>query len=257
MSDAPTDAVTVESAKGPGHPAPGTGRSPEAPGRSGAQPGDRSEDDAARADTLTLLGLLAHTELSAFSRLAADAALAPTLDQRLQLSRLAAAELGHLEEVLGRVAELGATAEAAMAPFRGVLVDFDARTVEQTWWERLLKAYVGYSVADDFCRLAARGLDERSRSVVEHALGDTGHAELVVAALEQAAQEDPTLASRLALWGRRVVGEALNVVQQATALHPGLTRLVARSEGTYDQARVFAELTAAHTRRMERLGLTA
>jgi len=75
--------------------------------------------------------------------------------------------------------------------------------------------------------------------------------------------------ARLALWGRRLVGEALGVVQRLLVQRPALVRLVAlgaaRSpvEGASVDApgapptKLFGELTAQHTRRMARLGLTA
>lgn len=216
---------------------------------------------AQSADTLELLGLVAQLELVAFARLAADAALAPTLAQRLQLTRFAATSVERRDRVLARVAELGGDPEAVLGSFAHVLDDFDARTAPSTWWERLLTAYVGYGVADDFCRHAAASLDEETRTLVLDVLGDVGHTELAVAELDVARADDEVLVSRLALWGRRLVGEALGVVQSLLATRPGLARLAAAAsdggQGGDGSARLFGELTAQHTRRMGRLGLTA
>lgn len=211
----------------------------------------------APADTssaLAVLGMLAYGELAAFSRLAADAALAPELAQRLELSRQAGVALERLERVRGRVVELGGELEPVMHPFAGVLVEFDQRTTPGSWWERLLKGYVGYGVADDFSRIVAERLDPTTRDLVIDALADAGHAELVLDALAGGATQDPTLASRLALWGRRLVGEALGVVQRVLADHPEIRALV--EDAPDGQQRLFASLTAEHSRRMERLGLT-
>ena len=69
---------------------------------------------------------------------------------------------------------------------------------------------------------------------------------------------DATLAPRLALWGRRLVGESLNVVQHVLAQHAEIAALLSRSlPGDEPQARLFARMTAEHTRRMDRLGLPA
>jgi len=241
---------------------------------------DRAADEAVRrADSVELLGLVAHLEQIAFVRLAGDSAIAPTIEQRLALSRFAAAAVERRDRVLGRIVELGGDPEAALAQFDDVLVDFDARTQPSTWWERLLKAYVGYGVADDFCRLAADGLDEDSRTLVLDVLDDASHADLAVTALDAAGSDDGVLSSRLALWGRRLVGEALGVVQGLMTQRPALARLVATSDrggrgsasnratdapvevattgaGANPPAKVFGELTAQHTRRMSRLGLT-
>jgi len=233
---------------------------------------DRPAGAGERADAVELLGLVAHLEHTAFVRLASDSAIAPSIDQRLALSRFAAAAVGRRDRVLGRIVELGGDPEAALRQFDDVLTDFDARTQPSTWWERLLKAYVGYGVADDFCRIAAEGLDERSRVLVLEVLDDASHADLAVTELDAAGSDDGVLTSRLALWGRRLVGEALGVVQGLLQQRPALGRLLARSDdaraaaaGTTAPsasttpnapAKVFGELTAQHSRRMSRLGLT-
>lgn len=213
------------------------------------------------SQSLGVLGMLGYSELAAFSRLAADAALAPELAQRLELSRLAGAALRHLDQVGVRVGELGGDLQPVMEPFAGVLVEFDRRTVPGTWWERLLKGYVGYGVSDDFGRIVAHALEPRTRDLVVEALADAGHAKLVIDSLAAAGVADGTLASRLALWGRRLFGEALGVVQGVIAQHPEVACLlddaVEGMPGSGDaQQRLFAALTADHSRRMERLGLT-
>lgn len=210
---------------------------------------------------LAVLGMLAFSELAAFSRLAADAGMAPNLAQRIELSRLAGIALDRLEQVGTRVGELGHELQPVMEPFAGLLTEFDERTVPATWWERLLKAYVGYGVADDFVRIVAQAVDPQTRDLVVSVLTDDGHAGLVVGSLAGAGQVDATLASRLALWGRRLFGEALGVVQGVIAAHPELEGLIEASVADLPgaggpQQRLFAALTADHSRRMERLGLT-
>lgn len=210
---------------------------------------------------LAVLGLLANSELIAFTRLAADSATAPTLRDRLELCRIGGVAAGRLSRLADRVGELGAELPDVVAPFVGTYADFDARTPTSTWYERLLKAYVGYGVEDDVARLLAVGLDPRTRSVVLEVLDDDGHAGLVVDRLTAAMRDDAVLASRLALWGRRLVGEALGVVQRVVAEHGELRVLLEdalpTTSGAGLQQRLFAVLTAEHTRRMDRLGLTA
>ncbi|MCB7136631.1 ferritin-like fold-containing protein [Cellulosimicrobium marinum] len=219
------------------------------------------------ADAIELLGLVAYTELASFGRLAGDAAHAPTLRQRQTLSRMAASLLERQGTVLERVAELGGDPESCMATFDGLFDDFDARTRPSTWWEGILKGYVGQGVADDFCLLTAGGLDDRSRDVVVGSLTQDAPADRTAPVIAEAAAADGVLASRLALWGRRLVGEALGVVGVVLTEHPALERLVADAiaEGGVDRrasadetrSAVFAHLTAEHTRRMDRLGLAA
>jgi len=225
---------------------------------------------ADRSDELTLLGLVGQLELIAFTRLAEDSSLAPVLDQTLRLARFSAGAVARLERIFDRIRDLGGSPEAEIARFDHVMDDFDARTPSSTWSERLLKAYVGYGVADDFCKSAASGLDEATCALVNEVLDGASHADLVVADLAAATAADDTLTSRLALWGRRMVGEALGVVQSLIQAQPGLGRLLAGAavqDGSSDAdaddpqadavARLFGRLTAEHTHRMARLGLTA
>ncbi len=234
------------------------------------------------ADTVELLGLVAHLQHVAFGRLAEDARVAPSTGQQLELSRLAAAAVTRRDRVLDRVVELGGDPERCLGAYARLLEDFDSRTQPSTWWERLLRSYVADGVSDDFCRIAAAAVDPGSRALLLEVLDDAEHANLAVGELEAAGADDEVLTSRLALWGRRLVGEALGVVQQAMASHPGLGRLVTRraavdavgadADPAADPAlvtgtpeveepaapgRLFGELTAEHTRRMSRLGLTA
>lgn len=231
---------------------------------------DAVHDDP--ADAIELLALVATLEDHAFSRLAADAVSAPGSVQRLELSRMAALAVDRRDRVLARLAELGGDPAAEVARFDRVLDDLDARTEPHTFWERLLRGYVGFGVSDDFCRLAAWGLDPTSRDLVLDVLDDEKHTELSVTALSDACQDDEALSSRLALWGRRVVGESLQIVSKMLTSRPGLARLAARgllssrdaTESTPPTSvpptapsQVLNKLTAEHSRRMSKLRLTA
>ncbi|MBU4337540.1 MAG: ferritin-like domain-containing protein [Actinobacteria bacterium] len=238
---------------------------------------ERTPQHASVTDTVELLGLVAQLEDSAFDRHAADAANAPDAEGRLLHSRFAAQAVERRDRVLSRVTELGGDPVAAIAPYDTVLDDFDVRTQPSTWWERLLKGYVGAGVSDDFCRLAARNLDPVSRALVLDVLDDAAQAELSVRSLENACAQDEVLTARLALWGRRVVGESLQIVQRLLVNHPGLARLMTHAEHQEPAAendgqsappvvdaaapaapgKVLNELTAQHTRRMSRLKFTA
>ena len=211
------------------------------------------------ADTVVMLGLAAEFEFEAFVRLAGDAAASPSIQERQVIARSAVRALQRQERLVERITALGGDPAEAMAPFDGVVQDFEERTTAGSWSERLLKAFIGYAVADDFLRLLAEGTDPETRELVAGLLGDEAHTELVVAQLSQVLADD-VAASRLALWGRRLVGDALAVIQGTIVRHPAFGRLLAAAgpgESEDRVQRVFAALTAEHTRRMERLGLTA
>jgi tRNA-(MS[2]IO[6]A)-hydroxylase MiaE-like protein len=203
-----------------------------------------------------LLGVLAYAELTAFDRLAEDARLAPTLAGRAALAHMAAAELGHHSRLTGRLAELGTDPVAAMEPFVRALDSFHESTRPRTWLEGLVKAYVGDGLAADFYREIAAFLPEPDRGLILEVLADTGHAEFAVREVRAAIARHRTVAGRLALWGRRLVGEAITQSQAVIAERDQLARLI--MGGTGDLAgigRLVERITAAHTERMRTLGL--
>jgi hypothetical protein len=222
----------------------------------------RIDDAQYREAVVDLLGALAYGELTAFERLADDASFAPTIADKAALARMAVAEYHHFELLRDRLAALGATPEVAMEPFTEALEAFHERTAPGDWLEGLVKAYVGDGIAEDFYREVSAYLDESTRELVLSVLEDTGHSEFAVDRVRGAIKEDPRLAGRLALWGRRLVGEALSQAQRVAAERDALSSLLV---GGIDRpgadlaevGRMFARLTENHTRRMAALGLSA
>ena len=89
---------------------------------------------------------------------------------------------------------------------------------------------------------------------------DTGHANFAVATVHAAIEADPRIAGRLALWGRRLVGEAMSQAQRVAAERDGLTTLLVggvgrQGMGLAELGAMFTRLTEAHTQRMQTLGL--
>ena len=216
------------------------------------------DERAGRRSVVDLLGVLAYAELTAFDRLAEDARLAPTLDGRAALARMAAAEIGNHERLAARLRELGADVSTAMAPFVAALDAFHDGTRAGSWLEGLVKAYVGDGLATDFYREVAAFLPPPDRQLVEEVLADTGHADFALREVRAAIAADPTLTGRLSLWARRLLGEALTQSQAVIAEHADLADLIIT--GTGDVAGVtelLGRLTTAHSERMRALGLSA
>ncbi len=219
-------------------------------------------DPGYRDAVVDLLGVLAYGEMSAFERLAEDAKLAPTLEDKLALARMASGEFAKVEPLHQRIRDLGSDPFEAMAPFRVALDSFHRHTAPSDWLEGLVKAYVGDGLADDFYREVAAFLDPATRDVVVTSLEDTGHASFVVVRVREVIAADPVVSGRLALWGRRLMGEALTQAQRVAADRDSLTALL--TGGTdrpgMDLAalgRMFTRLTENHTERMSELGLDA
>lgn len=218
------------------------------------------DDPAYRVAVVDLLGAIAYGELSAFERLAEDSKLAPTLEDKMALAGMASAEFGHLAKLMERLRELGADPFAAMTPFRTPIDDFHQHTAPRNWLEGLIKAYVGDGLAADFYREIASALDPDTRALIDSSLVDSGHAAFVVERVRAATDADPRVSGRLALWGRRLMGEALSQAQRVVAERDGLSSLLAGSEDRpgMDLAsigRMFSRLTDRHVERMAELGL--
>jgi hypothetical protein len=207
--------------------------SPAAAPPEGASTGAASaralEDRAYAAAVVELLGAVAYGEISAFERLAQDARMAPRLEDKAELAKMAAAEYTHYERLRDHLVGLGADPMAAMAPFAEAFDAFHSRTASSDWLEGLVTAYVGDGLAADFYSEIAR---------------------------------DHRIAGRLALWGRRLMGEALTQAQRVAVERDALTTLLT---GGVDRpgldlaamGRLFTRLTENHTKRMESLGLDA
>ena len=215
-----------------------------------------------RIAVVDLLGVLAYGELSAFVRLAGDAALAPTLDDEAAIAGMAAVEYGHFVALRDRLTQLGVNPADAMAPFVAPLDEFHALTAPADWLEGVVKAYVGDGIAADFYREIAHTLDDETRALVIAVSDTTGNAEFAVSTVREAIVADPKVAGRLALWGRRLVGEAVSQAQRVAAERDGLTMLLVGGAGRpgvdlMEIGRMFTRLTDAHAQRMAALGLAS
>ncbi len=206
---------------------------------------------------LDLLGLLAYASLTAFFRLADDAALALALSDKSALAEMAVAEFGHYQLLRARLEDLSADPAAAMQPFVAPVNAFHARTAPSDWLEGLVKAYVGDGIAADFYRAVASALEPKTRELVLTVLADTGHAEFAIAKVRAAIEADPRVEGRLALWARRLVGEALGQAQRVAAEREPLARLLVGGDAGQlgNIGRMFARLTDEHAARMAALGL--
>jgi len=218
------------------------------------------DDPTYREAVVDLLGAIAYGEISAFERLAEDAKLAPTLQDKVALATMASAEFHKVAPLHARIAELGADPFAAMAPFRLPIDQFHLHTAPADWLEGLIKAFVGDGLANDFFREIAAYLDPDTRDLVVSSTDDGGHSAFVVERVRRAISVDPPLAGRLALWARRLMGEALTQAQRVAAERDALSALLA---GGVDRpgldlaaiGRMFTRLTDRHAERMSELGL--
>ena len=219
-----------------------------------------SPDEDYRRAAVDLLGAIAYGELSAFERLVEDGKMAPGIDDKIAIGAMATAEFGHLQKLVERLEQLGADPAEAMQAFRPSFDSFHAHTAPSDYYEGLIKAYVGDGLAADFYREIAAYLDPETREVIISSLEDSGQTAFIVERVRAGIAADHRLGGRLALWGRRLMGEALTQAQRVAGDRDSLTALLA---GGVDRpgldlaalGRMFTRLTENHAKRMDELGL--
>lgn len=221
-----------------------------------------TDDPDYRAGVVDLLAVLGLGELTAFDRMSADSGMAPTLDDKAALAGMAVTEFHHFERIRDRLSALGVAVDEAMMPFQGAYERFHANTAPSDWLEGLVKAYVGDGIAADFYREIAETVDPDTHELVHEVLADSGHSDFVIERVREAIAADPRVTGRLALWARRLVGEALAQAQRVAADHDALAGLVVGGGGRdgFDLAQIselFTRLTRNHADRMDQLGLSS
>ncbi|MFV1364555.1 ferritin-like fold-containing protein [Mycolicibacterium elephantis] len=203
-----------------------------------------------------LFALLAYGEVAAFYRLTDEAKMAPNLRGRINMAIMAAAEMNHYEVLRDALERRGVDVVPAMTKYASALENYHRLTTPSTWLEALVKTYVGDALAADFYLEIADALPDEVSDVVRRVLSETGHSQFVVAEVQAAVTASDKQRHRLALWSRRLLGEAITQAQFVLADHDELVDLVmASGEGLTQMTEFFDRLQRTHAGRMEELGL--
>jgi hypothetical protein len=208
-----------------------------------------------------LLGLLAYGELSSFEQMAADAQKAPSLPEKAQMATFASGEFEHYNRITSRLKGLGVDPVDAMKPFAGALDAYHNQLVPSNWLEGLVKSYIGEGIASDFYREVSKFLDKETAELVEEVLSDNGFADFAIERIRQASEADAIMAGRLALWGRRMMGEMIAQAALVAKERMSLAELFISNEATEslveDLNGLVNRLTVGHARRMDVLGFAS
>jgi tRNA isopentenyl-2-thiomethyl-A-37 hydroxylase MiaE len=203
-----------------------------------------------------LFALLAYAEVAAFYRLTDEARMAPDLRGRISMASMAAAEMGHYDLLHDALQRRGVDVVAAMSKYAPALDNYHRLTMPSTWLEALVKTYVGDALAADFYREIVDGMPDEVADVVHAVLAETKHSQFVVAEVRAAVTASAKQRSRLALWARRLLGEAITQAQYVMADHDELVDLVMSGpSGLTHLAVFFDRLQRTHDERMRELGL--
>ena len=226
--------------------------------RAGEQLGERE-----REGVIDLLGAVAYGTISGFTRLAADSELAHDLRLKTALAGMAVGEFESHELLVGRIRELGADPVEAMSPFVEAFDSFHRRTAPHGLLEGLVKAYIGDGIGYDFFREISRFVDDQSREIIGQASADKGRTDVIIDAVRREIRANRHLAGPLALWGRRLMGEALTQGQVVATERDALVELILGTSHSRpgadlsEMSAIMQRLTDAHSQRMARLGLAA
>ncbi|QIG40306.1 hypothetical protein G5T42_13150 [Microbacterium sp. 4R-513] len=201
-------------------------------------------------DINTFLGQAAYLQLGFFETLSELIALTPELSKKDALSRAAGAALTKHEELVKLIRERGDDPTALMLPFREPLDAFRTATHGVRPQETMLSVHITAGMLDDFYLALSASYGDTGRRVARVLRGDNDR-QAIVQIITETIGSDPEWKSLLALWGRRLVGDTLLIAR--AALRPTTLRIADEEK----VEPVFTELMAAHSRRMDAMGLAA
>ncbi|WP_127820198.1 ferritin-like fold-containing protein [Microbacterium sp. CPCC 204701] len=200
-------------------------------------------------DIDTFLGQAAYLQLGFFETLSELIQTTPELAEKEAVSRAAGAALTKHEALVALIRERGDDPTAVMAPFREPLDAFRTATHGVRPQETMLSVHITAGMLDDFYLALSASYGETGDRVAQILQADDDR-QAIVDLIALAISGDLELKSLLALWGRRLVGDTLLIAR--AALRP--TTLGTAHEKVEP---VFTELMAAHSRRMDAMGLAA
>jgi len=201
-------------------------------------------------DIDTFLGQAAYLQLGFFETLSELIALTPELAEKESLSKAAGAALKKHEELVAVIRERGDDPTALMLPFREPLDAFRRATHGVRPQETMLSVHITAGMLDDFYLALASSYSDTGRRVARILQADDDRS-AIVEIIGQAIASDAEWKSLLAMWGRRLVGDTLLIARAALRA----TELRVADEEKVEP--VFTELMAAHSRRMDDMGLAA
>lgn len=202
-------------------------------------------------DAVSYLGQVAYFELAVFETLSRAVSESPTLASKEGLSAVAGDALAKHHGVVAELRRLKVDPASAMEPFAASIDRFKELTRGNDWLETLVSVYITGGFLDDFFQRLVGGLPKALAARVQALIEPDREAAIIVEQLQQSIETDPRVASRLALFGRRLLGDAILLARNAIA---------GSGDKVHDEARmepVFTDLIAAHSRRMDALGFTA
>jgi hypothetical protein len=204
-----------------------------------------------------ILGLLACGEVYGFHTMADAAARVDGFPDSVTLMEMALEHADGYRRTRQRLLDHGIEGDALIASFDPPLANYYSRTRPADELQSLLKAYVGTGIAADFVREMASHLDPETRDFIVDVLSRPRADAYVVPRLREVMAQHSQAAGPMALWGRRLMGEALSQAQRVAVDRPDLVALIVGPDDLEGFQQMIARMTASHSDRMRALGLYA
>lgn len=198
-----------------------------------------------------VLAALAVGERLAYERAQKIVALAPDDSRRKQQQHVADREGASASLVEARARELGPPdLQARFEPFFRAFFD---HTVPADWLEAQVFQYVGDALVKDLTDALAPVMDPVSAEVVRSSLSDRDEQDAFsLDEITRSIEEDAAAGDRMAVYARRVIGEALTQTRRALDETDSVRTLL---EGEEAEKRLLLDLLERHRVRLDRLGI--
>lgn len=215
--------------------------------RSAPQNQDRSQQ---HFDTKSLIGFTAYFELKLFSLLSELAGTADNLVNAEAISLAAGTALNTHHDLTRLLLDEGADPFSAMGQHRPVVDRFFQAVESKYLPEVLLTGFIGAGLIEDFI-VELLPMHSDAYGVLNSRVSVRERESVISEVLNSLLEQQPGLADRMALWGRRLVGDMMLACYSAV----GVSGADALKNPTLSAA--MTKSIATHTRRMDSLGLTA
>jgi hypothetical protein len=225
----------------------------------------RASFGAFSVEVLPFLGQVTYVSLVGFEQLVALMATAPDLAIAEKLGPSVEVALATQRTLAAQIRHEKADPADIMRPFSAEIDRYYRSIAGADWNESLLAGYLTTGLLNDLFRYLIVGLPpDRSAaiahlftedSLTEGSFAQDSREQHRVELLTSVLSADTHTVSRLALWGRRLVGDTLLLAR--SIVHSCVVDRDSVGSVTEMTTSMTTEMLAAHTRRMDALGFTA
>lgn len=221
-----------------------------------AESSPTTSESGLEAGITKLFAVLLAGEYAAYTRLIAESAMAPDIGSRVAIARMASAEMAHFDQLAEQLTLRGGDELAAIHDYVDIFDRYHGSTNPKTWYEAMVKAYVGDGLAADFYVELAHMLPDGPRAVIQTVMAETGNSAFARDQVRRKVESEPVLRGPLTLWGRRLLGEAITHAQWVLAAEEDVTDLLFQGTGDLQVVSTFFDsVSQRHATRMAELGL--